>query len=127
MKKILLVEDEKALNLLYKEELTEDGYQVTAVLDADSALEALDREKFDLIVTDIRMPGKNGIDLVTSAMSRQPDIPVIINTAYQSYKDDFKTWAADAYIVKSSSLEELKAKIKELIEKPHVATQKRPD
>jgi len=127
MKKILVVEDEKALSLLYKEELTEEGYKVTAVLDAEAALEALAKERFDLIITDIRMPGKNGIDLVTRVLSRQPDIPIIINTAYQSYKNDFKTWAADAYIVKSSSLEELKAKIKELIEKPHVPTQKRPD
>jgi two-component system response regulator (stage 0 sporulation protein F) len=127
MKKILVVEDEKALSLLYKEELTEEGYKVTAVLDAEAALEALAKERFDLIITDIRMPGKNGIDLVTRVLSRQPDIPIIINTAYQSYKSDFKTWAADAYVVKSSSLEELKAKIKELIEKPHVPTQKRPD
>lgn len=127
MKKILVVEDEKALSLLYKEELTQEGYKVTAVLDAEAALEALAKERFDLIITDIRMPGKNGIDLVTRVLSRQPDIPIIINTAYQSYKSDFKTWAADAYVVKSSSLEELKAKIKELIEKPHVPTQKRPD
>ncbi len=124
MKKILVVEDEKALSLLYKEELSEEGYRVTAVLSADAALEALARETFDLIVTDIRMPGKNGIELVTRVMSQWPDIPIIINTAYQSYKDDFKTWAADAYIVKSSSLEELKAKIKELIEKQHVPTEK---
>ena len=127
MKKILVVEDEKTLNLLYKEELTREGYKVTAVLDAEAAKDALDRERFDLIITDIRMPGRNGIDLITQVLSGQPDIPVIINTAYQSYKDDFQTWAADAYIVKSSSLEELKSKVKELIEKPHVPTQKRPD
>lgn len=124
MKKILVVEDEKALSLLYKEELSEEGYKVTSVLSADAALEALARESFDLIVTDIRMPGKNGIELVTRVMSQWPDVPIIINTAYQSYKDDFKTWAADAYIVKSSSLEELKAKIKELVEKKHVPTEK---
>ncbi len=117
MKRILVVEDEKALSLLYKEELTGMGYKVTTVLGADAALEALAKEKFDLVVTDIRMPGKNGIELVTRVMSQQPDIPIIINTAYQSYKSDFKTWAADAYIVKSSSLEELKTKIKELLEK----------
>ncbi len=115
MKKILVVEDEKALSLLYKEELTKAGYQVTAVLSAQAALNALAKEPFDLMITDIRMPGQNGIELVTKVMSLQPNLPVIINTAYQSYKDDFKTWAADAYIVKSSSLEELKAKIKELI------------
>jgi two-component system response regulator (stage 0 sporulation protein F) len=116
VKNILVVEDDKALSLLYKEELTALGYKVTAVPSADAGLEALAKEKFDLVVTDIRMPGKNGIELLNRVMSQQPNMPIIINTAYQSYKSDFKTWAADAYIVKSSSLEELKAKIKELLE-----------
>jgi DNA-binding response OmpR family regulator len=114
-KKILLVEDEKNLSLLYKEELTEAGYSVTAVLDADSALEKIKNQAFDLIITDIRMPGKDGIDLITQVMALRKDVPIIINTAYQSYKDDFMTWAADAYVVKSSSMTELKAKIKELL------------
>jgi len=48
-------------------------------------------------------------------MALRKDVPIIINTAYQSYKHDFMTWAADAYVVKSASLDELKAKIKELI------------
>ncbi len=114
-KKLLIVEDEKNLCLLYKEELTKAGYSVTAVLDADAALKKLRTNSFDLIVTDIRMPKKNGIELITQIMGLRKDIPIIINTAYQSYKHDFMTWAADAYIVKSASLEELKAKIKELI------------
>jgi DNA-binding response OmpR family regulator len=114
-KKLLLVEDEKNLCLLYREELTEAGYKVTAVSDADTALEKIKKQTFDLIITDIRMPGKNGIELITQIMALRKDIPIIINTAYQSYKHDFMTWAADAYVVKSASLDELKAKIKELI------------
>ncbi len=114
-KKILLVEDEKNLCLLYEEELKEAGYNVTAVLDADSALEKIKNHRYDLIITDIRMPGKNGIDLITQVMALRKDVPIIINTAYQSYKQDFMTWAADAYVVKSASLDELKRKIKDLI------------
>ncbi len=114
-KRLLIVEDERNLCLLYKEELTEEGYNVTAVTDADSALKQMKKKTFDLIITDIRMPGKNGIELITQIMALRKDIPIIINTAYQSYKHDFMTWAADAYIVKSASLDELKAKIKELI------------
>jgi two-component system, response regulator, stage 0 sporulation protein F len=114
-KKLLLVEDEKNLCLLYREELTEAGYKVTAVSDADTALEKIKKQTFDLIITDIRMPGKDGIELITQIMALRKDIPIIINTAYQSYKHDFMTWAADAYVVKSASLDELKAKIKELI------------
>lgn len=115
MKKILLVEDEKMLGLLYEEELTKEGYTVIVVHDADSAMEKVKSEKFDLIITDIRMPGKDGIELIASIMGMRKDIPIIINTAYQSYKDDFMTWAADAYIIKSSSLDELKEKIRELL------------
>ncbi|HRD01121.1 MAG TPA: response regulator [Candidatus Saccharicenans sp.] len=115
MKKILLIEDDKALSLLYEEELKNEGYSIVVAYDADSALELVKKEQFDLIITDIRMPGKDGIELIANVMGLRKDIPIIINTAYQSYKDDFMTWAADAYIIKSSSLDELKAKIKELI------------
>ncbi|MGA2360995.1 MAG: response regulator [Candidatus Aminicenantales bacterium] len=115
MKKILVVEDEKALCLLYGEELGKAGYAVTTAYDADAALRELKKTTFDLIITDIRMPGKNGIELITQIMGLRKDIPIIINSAYQSHKEDFMTWAADAYVVKSSSLDELKLKIKELI------------
>ena len=115
MKKILFVEDEKPLSLLYEEELTKEGYQVTTANDADAALEALRKGDFDLVITDIRMPGKNGIELITQIMGLRKDIPIIINSAYQSYKEDFMTWAADAYVVKSASLDELKKQIRDLI------------
>jgi DNA-binding response OmpR family regulator len=85
------------------------------VYDAEQALEVLNRERFDLIITDIRMPGRDGVELITQILGLRKDIPIIINTAYQSYKEDFMTWAADAYVVKSSSLQELKSKIKELL------------
>jgi DNA-binding response OmpR family regulator len=115
MKKILLVEDEQPLCLLYEEELSAEGYEVTSVHDADSALDALKEGAFDLIITDIRMPGKDGVELIAQIMGLRKDVPIIINTAYQSYKEDFMTWAADAYVVKSSSLAELKAKVRELV------------
>jgi len=115
MNKILIVEDEEALCLLYQEELTDEGYEVTTVRDAEGALDLLRRGHFDLIVTDIRMPGRDGVELITQIVGLRKDIPIVINTAYQSYKDDFMTWAADAYVVKSSSLTELKVRIKDLM------------
>ncbi|HAR35882.1 MAG TPA: two-component system response regulator [Acidobacteria bacterium] len=115
MKRILLVEDDHSLSLLYQEELAREGYEVVLAGDAESALEKISSGPFDLIITDIRMPGKDGIELISSIMGMRKDIPIIINTAYQSYKGDFMTWAADAYLIKSSSLEELKSKIKELL------------
>ena len=114
-KRILLVEDEENLRLLYQEELSKEGYEVVAAGDAEGALTALRGGGFDLIITDIRMPGKNGIELITHIMGQRRDIPIIINSAYESYKDDFMTWAADAYVVKSSSLDELKSRVQELL------------
>jgi|YelNatPaOPRAMG01_1025707.scaffolds.fasta_scaffold76085_2 DNA-binding response OmpR family regulator len=114
-KKILVVEDEANLCLLYREELTKEGYEVTAVTNAQRALDLIKKGDFDLIITDIRMPAKDGVELIGEVMQIRRDIPVIINTAYESYRYDFLTWAADAYLIKSASLKELKAKIKELI------------
>lgn len=69
----------------------------------------------DLIIMDITMPKMNGIEAMGKILSEHKKIPVIINTAYTSYKDDFMSWSANAYVVKSSDLKELKDKIKELI------------
>lgn len=116
MKKLLIVDDEQPLCLLYKEELSKEGYNVTVSSDANAALDLFKKEDFDLLITDIRMPEKDGIELIAEIMGMRKNIPIIINTAYQHYKNDFMTWAADAYVAKSSSLTELKSKIKELIE-----------
>jgi DNA-binding response OmpR family regulator len=118
MKKILVVEDEKPLRLLYQKELEKDGYEVSTAANAASALEQTIREGFDLIITEIRMPGKNGLDLIAEILGRRINIPIIIYTAYQCYKSDFMSWAADAYLMKSSCLLELKKTVRELLDGP---------
>ena len=55
-----------------------------------------------------------GIETLGQVLSKDNTIPVILHTAYSSYKDNFMTWSADAYVVKSSDLTELKAKLKEV-------------
>ena len=69
----------------------------------------------DIMLLDINMPKMNGIESMNRILSEHRKIPIIINTAYSSYKDNFMSWSADAYIIKSSDLRELKSKIKELI------------
>ncbi|MBM3298614.1 MAG: response regulator, partial [Deltaproteobacteria bacterium] len=69
----------------------------------------------DLIVLDIQMPGMDGIELLERLLGRDKGIPIILNTAYSHYKDDFSTWGADAYVVKSSDTSKLKAEIKRLL------------
>jgi two-component system response regulator (stage 0 sporulation protein F) len=115
MAKILIVDDEEHIRLLYKQELTEEGYEVTLATNGKECLEIIDAENPDLIILDIRMPVMDGIETLGRIINKRKDIPVILNTAYSSYKDDFMTWAAEAYVVKSYDLSELKIKIQEII------------
>ena len=115
-KKLLVAEDEKNLRLLYQTELEEEGYEVEVAGDAQDVLELLKTERFDVIILDIQMPGMNGIELMEKILAKDKRQLVILNTAYSVYKDNFMTWAADAYVVKSGDLTELKSKIRELLE-----------
>jgi len=117
MKKILVVDDEENIRFLYKEELTEDGYDVALAGSADEALERLKTEKPDLVTLDIKMPGMDGIETLRKIKEIDKDVPVILCTAYGQYKQDFSSWASDAYVVKSADLHELKDTIRQILEK----------
>lgn len=117
MKTILVVDDEKNIRKLYEKELSRDGYKVVIAGSGEEALTVVDESPPDLIVLDIRMPQMDGIETLGRLMAKHYKIPIILNTAYSSYKDDYLTWAADAYVIKSSNLDELKSKIKEIFEK----------
>lgn len=115
MKKILLVEDDESQQLLYHDELTEAGYEVTLAANGKEALEQLDNGKPDLIILDIDMPVMDGMEALGRIIRKDRHIPIIINTAYLSYQHDFKSRGADEYVVKSADLGELKAKIREIL------------
>lgn len=115
MAKILIVDDEVNVRKLYSEELKNDGYETLAASDMSEALDTIKRENPDLIILDLKLGKENGIDGLMRIVEQRKDIPVIINSAYSVYKDNFQTWAADAYIVKSVDLAPLKSKIRELI------------
>jgi two-component system response regulator (stage 0 sporulation protein F) len=115
MKKILVVDDEENIRTLYKEELTEMGYDVITVLDGIHALAAMDTTKFDLVTLDMRMEGMDGIDTLRKMKEKDPALPVIICTAYEEYKHDFGSWCSDAYVVKSSDLSLLRDTVKKIL------------
>lgn len=116
MKKILVVEDEESLRLLYQEELKNEGYDVVTVESGEEAIALLEKNDVDLVVLDIRLTGINGLEALEEMLLKNRNLKVIINTAYANYKDDFSSWLADAYLIKSSDLTELKATIKNLLE-----------
>lgn len=117
MKTILVVDDDKYHLLLYEQELSLEGYHIITAKDGLEAIKRVREQLPDLIVTDINMPKMDGIEAMGKILSEHRRIPIIIHTAYSSYMDNFRSWAADAYIIKSSDLNELKNKIKELLGK----------
>ncbi|MFQ6102905.1 MAG: response regulator [Candidatus Glassbacteria bacterium] len=116
MTKLLVVDDEAPLRLLYEKELTEEGYEVVCAGDGWEAVRKIEEEIPDLVVLDIQMPEMDGLEAMGRILGKYNKLPVIINTAYTSYKSNFMSWAADAYVVKSSNLDELKSTIREVLE-----------
>lgn len=115
--KVLIVDDEPHLRLLYETELRRAGYETMTASNALQGLEFVDTMKPDLVVLDIRMAGMDGIEALQRILERDSTIPVVLNTAYSSYRENFMTWSADAYITKSSDVTELLATIKDLLAK----------
>lgn len=116
MAKVLIVDDEKHIRVLYAEELQEAGYEVAVAADGKDILERLERERPDCVVLDIKMVDCNGLDVLQEIRNRFYNLPVILCSAYGNYKVDVKSIAADAYVVKSSDLTELKKKIARALE-----------
>ncbi len=116
MKTILLVEDEANLRLLYEQELGEEGYKVISVGSGEEALDLFEQVPVDLAVLDIKLDKMNGIELLRRLKGRSRDLKVVLNTAYSTYKADFGSWSADAFLVKSADLSELKATIQSLLQ-----------
>jgi DNA-binding response OmpR family regulator len=112
---ILVVDDEDHIRRLYQKELSEEGYQVRTATGGEEALAMAETQPPDLVILDIKLQDRNGLDVLGDFRKKNQNTPIILNSAYSTYKSDFQSWLADAYLVKSSNLDELKAKIKELI------------
>ena len=115
MKKILLIDDEESIHLLYREELEEEGYEVHSALSGEEALDKVGIIKPDLVILDINMPGMNGIEVLRRMKEMNPNLPVILSSAYQEYKQDLGTWASEDYIVKSANMDELKNAVRKYL------------
>ncbi len=115
MKKVLIVEDDAAQRMLYEVELSEEGYDVLLAKDGFEAIEKVREHRPDIVVLDLMMPNMHGLDALRKMLSINPNIPVIIHTAYSHYKNNLMSWAAEAYVVKSSDLTELKNALKRVL------------
>ena len=117
MRKILIIDDEPGICLLYKEELTEEGYDIVSSNTCCGIIKVIAKQKPDLIILDIKIGDANSLDVLQDIRNDYKEIPVILCTAYPAFKYDLKSIAADDYVIKSHDLTELKAKIKTAIER----------
>ena len=126
MSKILVIEDEKNLRQLYKQDLELDGHTVVTAKSAEEGLKKLETERPDLVVLDIRMPGMDGLEAMGRILDQHPSIPVLLNTAYSSYQDSFLSWGADAYVIKSSDTGDLRREVEQLLSGKREGVRRRP-
>jgi DNA-binding NtrC family response regulator len=109
MAAILIVEDESKMRRLLELNLGEQGFITHAAPDAETGLKLLGREKIDLVLTDFRLPGMNGLDFLQAVKRVNSALPVVVMTAYgtvESAVEAMKVGASD-YVLKPFSLEEL--------------------
>jgi len=107
--RVLLVEDESNLRMLYRMELQAEGNEIIEAASGAEAAHVLRHDQaLDAMILDLNLPDIAGWQLLNWVASSRPQLPVIINTAYADFRDDYRGWHAQAYVVKSSDLTPLK-------------------
>jgi len=117
MKKILLVDDEESIYILYRQILEDEGYKVYSAFTGTDALQTVKSVSPDLVVLDIYMPGMSGIEVLREIKAMKPNMPVILFSAYPGFKHDLGAWVSDDYIMKSSNPDDLKDAVSQLLSK----------
>jgi DNA-binding response OmpR family regulator len=107
MSKILVVDDETNARFVYKEVLSDGGHNVFEAESGKEAFDILRDEPVDLVVLDIKLRSESGLDLLQRMTNEFPDLLVILCSAYVSFQNDYTSWLAESYVVKSSDPEEL--------------------
>ncbi len=127
MFKILVVEDDKDLNKIVCTYLSKNGYDTIGCLDADVAFDCFSSEIYDLIISDIMMPGTDGFEFAAAVRNINKEIPIIFMTArddFVSKKIGFNS-GADDYMVKPIDLDELLLRIGALLRRAKIASSKK--
>jgi two-component system NtrC family response regulator len=126
-KTVLLIDDDESLRRVVEYNLREDGYRVLTAADGTSGLQAFQAEPVDLVLTDVRMPEMDGLNLLTRVKTMQPDLPVVVLTAHgtiNSAVEAMKLGASD-YLTKPFNREQLKAAVRKALEVAALTTENR--
>lgn len=118
MSRILIVDDEQSLRDMLSLALGDEGWDVTTASDGDAAAAALQAEPVDVVLSDIRMPGMDGLDLLAHVVESAPDTDVILMTAHASTDTAIKALRLGAYdyITKPFDLDELKITVRRALD-----------
>jgi putative two-component system response regulator len=119
---LLIVDDEAAIRRLLRQKLSREGYQCEEANDTEQALNMLETSPIALVILDIKMPGKSGIELLPEIKSGYPDTAVIMATAVTDVNAAIQCLklGADDYICKPFNLEELSLAVQRALEKRHL-------
>ncbi len=123
--KIMIVDDEEYIRFLYSEELKDEGYDVVTTSSGFRIIDKIEKEKPDLVVLDIKLKDHNGLDLLQDIKNRFEDLPVGICSAYDTFREDMKSMAADFYVVRAMNLDQLKNNIASSLENNRKRTEMR--
>jgi two-component system response regulator (stage 0 sporulation protein F) len=118
MSHILIVEDETATAWALAESLRDDGYKTTTVVDAEGALKGLKGSTVDLVITDVRLPGMNGVRLIRRLRSARRRQPVIVITAYGTREvlDELEACGVHAVFSKPFRVDQLRRSVREALQ-----------
>lgn len=127
MFKILVVEDDKNLNDLFCRTLLRNNYQIFAAEHAEAALDILDKEYIDLIITDVMMPGIDGFTFIRQLREAQIDLPVLVITAKSDILDKQNGFlaGADDYMVKPIDINEMIFRVSALLRRAKSVSEKK--
>jgi two-component system response regulator (stage 0 sporulation protein F) len=120
MTQILIVDDQRCVRELVSEELILEGYRVIEAGDAESLRGHLIFSRPDLVLLDLYLDGAEGFGVLHDIKEENPNLPVIIFTAYDSFVDDPRLSQADGYVIKSVVFDELKGKIADVLDRKAV-------
>ncbi|HMB69876.1 MAG TPA: response regulator, partial [bacterium] len=125
--KILIVDDEEGLRKVLRIMLSKEGYEISVAGSGAEALELVDREPFHAVISDIKMPGMSGIELLKQIRARDPRLPVVMMTAYAALDTAIEAVNQGAfhYFVKQTSNEEIKLVLRRALEVSRLRSENR--
>jgi DNA-binding NtrC family response regulator len=117
MKRILIIEDDEEMRSLLRDFFLEEGFEPDSVDNGSEAFRRLAKEHFDLIITDVRMPGLTGLDILPGVKKLQPEVPIIVITAFGSEDVQRRVYerGGTVYLEKPIHFDQLKELIDQMI------------